>query len=518
MFINPVVEDEVTSIIKCIKDSSPGWDAISARVMKATHRAFITPLTHVMNLSLTLGVFPTELKIARVIPLNKSGDASLLSNYRPVSVLPAMSKILERLMYNRLLSFINSNGILYNYQFGFRESHSPNLAMILLVDKISNALENGEYVLGLFLDFSKAFDTVNHEILFKKLEFYGVRGVALQWFHSYFFRREQYVEFEGIQSSRDYILCGVPQGSILGPLLFLLYINDLANVSTVIFSLLFADDSNMFLSGKCPDELINIMNTEIIKILDWLALNKLSLNVSKTHFMFFRRKRSKIMVKSNLIIKGEIIDMVEQTKFLGIVIDSSLTFLAHIQYIKGKIARGLGIICKARKYFLKRMTLYNAFIHPYFAYCIPVWGNTYKSYLDPLVKLQKRLVRIICGSPRNTHSAPLFSELNILTVSKLYIHSVQMFMYKFHHGNLPEIFTSFYTVNRDIHNYRTRQYNCLHVPKVLTDQAIRWIRYTGVICFNYFSRLIPLDRSFVTYKKLVKRFVLFNDTSLLLHV
>ena len=228
MVITPVVEEEVCFIIKSLKDGSAGWYAISARVVKATHCSFIVPLTHIMNMSLLDGVFPSELKIARVIPLLKSGESNKFSNYRPVS-----SKILERLMHSRLLSFINKHNILYAYQFGFRMQHSPNLALIVLVDRISKALENEDFVLGLFLDFAKAFDTVNHSILYDKLEFYGVRGLALQWFQSYLSDRTQYVEYNNV-----------------GPLLFLLHINDLCNVAKRLFALLFADESNMFLSGK----------------------------------------------------------------------------------------------------------------------------------------------------------------------------------------------------------------------------------------------------------------------------
>ena len=212
IFLRPVNEAEVEDILKSLKNAGPGWDGISARIVKLSYKYFLVPLVHICTLSLIHGVFPNELKIAKVIPLYKGGNARLFVNYRPVSVLSIFSKIYERLMYNRLSEFIELNDILYRLQFGFRKRHSTSVALMVLTDKITKALNDGEYVLGVFLDFSKAFDLVNHEILLRKLYCYGIRGVAHDWLKSYLSNRYQYVVYNEVESSRKKITCGVPQG------------------------------------------------------------------------------------------------------------------------------------------------------------------------------------------------------------------------------------------------------------------------------------------------------------------
>ena len=513
MFVESVSDSDVCKIVTSLKSASSGWDGISLDVVKRAFMSIVQPLTHCMNLSLMNGVVPNELKIARVIPLFKAGDIAIFSNYRPVSVLPLFSKILERLMYARLLSFINQNKLLYKFQFGFRQGHSPELALIYLIDKISNSLENGEYVLGVFLDFSKAFDTVNHDILFDKLEMYGIRGVALKWFKSYLSNRYQYVVYNGEQSDRKLITCGVPQGSILGPLLFLLYINDLADVSDKLFALLFADDSNMFISGKDIDELVNSMNTEMEKVIDWLNVNKLSLNLKKTHYMIFRGRRTKIDVKNKLMINGTVITMERKTKFLGVIIDENLLFRDHIKYVKGKISRSLGILYKCRKYFDSDtlLMLYNSFVYPHFTYCLSVWGNTCKSYLSPILSLQDRAVRLISGVKRDHEMPILYEKHGLLPFHKIYVYSVQCFAYKFHHDTLPEIFRKFFIRNSDVHQINTKSKSLLHVPICRSESRSISVSFSGVRCYNHLYNQLPLNTVLYQYKMNLKIYLRTND-------
>ena len=261
MFLAPVSTEEIRNIIYELKNSAPGPDNITAEALRSCLSSIISPLVYILNLSLSEGVF------------------------RPVSLLCILSKVFEKIMYARLISFLEVNKILIQHQFGFRKKCSTYIALGILMDKLIKSLENGDYMIGVFLDFSKAFDTVDHDILLKKLCHYGIRDTCFKWFQSYLTERKHYVTYNDTKSATKTVRCGVPQVSILGPLLFLIYINDLASVCEHAMPILFTDDTNLFING---DELLGIaqvLNTELENISHWLKVNKLSLNVKKTHCM-----------------------------------------------------------------------------------------------------------------------------------------------------------------------------------------------------------------------------------------
>ena len=276
IYLEPVEESEIMKILNTLKNSAPGADDIKAGPIKHISPHIVKPLTYICQLSLDQGYFPDELKLSKIIPLYKANDPSLFSNYRPISLLSVFSKIMEKTMYNRIYSYLTKYSILYAYQFGFQENRSTYMAIICMLEKLVNALENGEFGIGVFIDFRKAFDTVDHGIILEKLYYYGIRGSAHDWMKSYLSNREQYLVYNETASNAIPVNCGVPQGSNLGPLLFLLYINDLAFVSPKMFAILFADDSNFFATGNDINELAYVVNTELNSIVAWLNANKMS--------------------------------------------------------------------------------------------------------------------------------------------------------------------------------------------------------------------------------------------------
>lgn len=511
IFIETVSEAEVITIAKNFQSGkATGYDNIPISTIKSTIDIIAKPLTHIINMSFKYGIFPDQLKISRVVPLFKSGDKSTISNYRPVSVLPAFSKIFEKAFYNRLVKYLNRHDILCKNQYGFRKAHSTAFALIDLYEKISKSIDNKEVAIGIFMDLSKAFDAISHEILFQKLEHYGIRGIALDWVKSYFCNRRQFVSYKNASSHLKYISCGVPQGSILGPLLFLIYINDICYVSNFAKLILFADDTNLFFTDKDPVYLNHVVNRELESFSVWLATNKLSLNLKKTKFIDFKSKQKRTSAECRVLINNQEIEQVKENVFLGIILDENLTWKSHISQVSSKVSKSIGIIRKSSYYLLKSSlrTLYFAMLYPYLQYCNIVWASTYESNLRRLVILQKRAIRIINKSEVDAHTTPIFRNMKLLKFCDINKLQVGQFMFKYKNNLLPQSFKGIFTTNSEVHRYHTRSLHSFHIPSKRTKLAQFSISYQGPHFFNSLDKKIVNCNTYSSFTNTLKDYLL----------
>ena len=332
--ISPTNTQEISDIMTNIDGSkSSGPCSVPTKMLKLVVKEISIPFNDIRLTSFSEGIFPDENKLAKVIPSYKKGSIKDVNNYHPISLLSIFSKIMEKIMSTRLTNYLELHDIIYPKQFGFRAGFSTTHSLISITETIKKTLDEKKYGCSVFIDLKKAFDTVDHDILLYKLEHYEIRGASLLWFKSYLYERKQFVHRNGIDSEVKTITCGVPQGSVLGPLLFLLNINDLPNISKELKFYLFADDTSIFLESNDLKSLEKTMNKELLKLYEWLCINRLALNITKTNFVIFHAK-NKTKSPVTILINNKAIDEDEEVIYLGIIIDSKLTFKNHINELK----------------------------------------------------------------------------------------------------------------------------------------------------------------------------------------
>ena len=343
----PITEETIINIIDKLKsENSQSHDGLSSKHLKVIKHETSKAITLIVNQSLNTGIFLDKLKCAKVIPIYKKGDNTNLDNYRPISILPTVSIFLERVIFDQLYAHFHQNNLLYSSQYGFKKKHSTELAVLELVDRITQELDKGHTPINIFLDLSKAFDTLDHNILPHKLSYYGIKNSALDLFKSYLSNRKQHVDFLNNGSTYARLNVGVPQGSILGPLLFIIYVNDITASSNIFKFIMYADDTtllttiNSFENNEHPNQYIN---NELSKISELLIVNKLSLNASQKKFMVFNMPQKKVVIPRLKLADTEI-ESVDQFNFLGITLDKHLNWNAHTNTLFGKISRNTGIL------------------------------------------------------------------------------------------------------------------------------------------------------------------------------
>lgn len=510
-FITP---NEVQNYIKNLNNNkSTGIDNIGPRILKSCIDIITVPLTSVINNSIANGIFPDQLKIAHVLPLFKKGEKDDLNNYRPISILPTLSKIFEKHIATQIHKFLKKTSIIHTSQSGFRQYHSCQTALINLTEKWLGNIDNGNTVGVVFLDLKKAFDLVNHDLLIKKLELYHFSNRTIKLFSSYLNNRKQQVK-QGLSfSNTETIVSGVPQGSILGPLLFLIYINDLPFFTKKSELDMFADDSTLSAYDKNIKVIETNLQLSVNEVSIWCKYNCMAINPQKTTCMILNSsKRSKSTSNLNIEIDNVKLEQVKTHKLLGAFVDENLLWSAQVQHVCKTLTNKINLL-KRINYFLtaeNKQLFYNSYILSCFDYACITWSTCSKNEFHKIEKLQKRAARIILKKPIKTPSIFMFKELNWLSFSNRLKYHIALLVYKSTKGLVPVYISNIIQFSsNDTYNMRSKSNIKIKQLQCNTNFQKKTFSYLSIQVWNNLPLSLKLISNIQNFKRSLKNH-LFN--------
>lgn len=508
MFLSPITPHETYKLIKNLKNKySHGIDELPSSLLKACVDELTLPFYLLLNQSFEQGIFPDQLKRAVIKPIHKKDLKTDPNNYRPIALLPAVSKVFEKAMSNRVYSFCEKYKIFNDCQNGFRKKRSTTLAVYKYMQEVFNVLDRKEYAVGILLDMTKAYDKVLFEILLNKLYGVGIRGIAFEWFKSYLKNREQLVEIvhynhknntiENVRSDTIKVNSSIPQGSVLGCLIFLIYINDLPKCIKE-HCVCFADDVSLLTSTKNSMNVHTKLTTMLQQTTDWMHTHNLELNLAKTKIMTFHPYQ-KPSLDLNFSFHGTKLETVKEFTLLGIKIDTHINWQSHIMKLKSKLSSLTYALREIKKTtdLKTAIATYYANAHSRISYGIVLWGNS--NAASDIFIMQKKFIRILANIEQLDSCKPYFIKFKILTMASVYIFEICKFV-----RNNPHL----YKARQDIKTHITlRHWNRLLLPKSRLQTHSSSTLPMSVIIYNKIQNQLDCEQNDKIFMAKLKLFL-----------